>query len=203
MSMKKFKVGDVVTIAPGTMPVKRVGYRLHHEDEAAKECRGDHALKAWLAAMPKDGVSRNQIYRIEREVARMYVDRKGFGGSTREVIRYTVEEMITGEYPLSKPSEIQEDEPYRIIDKKIRFTGKYEAGGYRTNWNGGDDYEPACIEDRKAVHVLTVKRIGSGIFGDSFDVVAEDCEPAEVKRATVVDLIATFSPAFGSTQGVA
>jgi hypothetical protein len=165
---KRIKVGDIVVLNKPVQPVKRVGYSLHWTEV---DWSKDSELLEVGKFCEKNRIHTRQLNRIYEALAREYVERNGFGGKERTVIRDTDSEM------LMRPGR------YEVIAKRVKYIGRYSPGsGPSVSSWGYDCPDPAYLADAKAVILLDVVEIDSeAAFLCRGEITADDCVLEEVK----------------------
>lgn len=155
--MTNIRVGDIVELTEPVTPVKRVGYRLHWT-EVEIESDDLKAIMKSAAGLPIG--ARN---RINEALRRVEVERKGFGGKERVIVRDTEADSL----PPGK---------YMVTAKRIRYTGTYfpPSSGYDPYYGGGW-FDSGGLWDRVPVHLLSIERIG-GIAFDCGEIAHTDCQ---------------------------
>lgn len=165
---KRIKVGDIVVLNDPVHPVKRVGYQLHWTEV---DWSKDSELLEVSKFCEKSRIHTRQLNRIYETLAREYVERNGFGGRERTVIRDIDSEV------LMRPGR------YEVIAKRVKYIGRYSPGsGPSVSSWGYECPDPAYLADAKAVILLDVRAIDSNtVFPGGGEITADDCVLEEVK----------------------
>lgn len=144
------RVGDTVTLANATLPVRRVGYRLHRDEVSVRD---DEELQAFLDTVPGHWhIKVKQA--IKKALQEQFVYSRAFGGNERMVIREDDQDAMlpAGEYI--------------VTEKKVKYTGRYHppSNGY-DYYSGGHWCDDGYLSNRKPVVLLHIMR-DNIFFGD-------------------------------------